>query len=216
MNASLKKGLWKLTKKINSKSSQNGPLGVPGEVPGPPWGLPGAGRARFLDKTRNRRKIRRLWAGSRDVPGGPRGPGWPQPGPQNRQKTELWLKKWPRGTSLEAFFVNFARRRHPESIFRPKNVVFSYFFIHFFRKKTRFESCSCFFLHGRQTLKISVFPRKTQVFKKSRFSRVGDFVTFRSKKHRNFSPKLNCDRFFKKTPQNVVRGPVLCPKMVPN
>ena len=86
-----------------------------------PGDLPGASREPVgtILKTRQRfwKNLKRLG----HVPEPIWGPSPVQPGPNNRQKTDLWPKRRPLGASLEAFFTDLICRHRFRSIFCQKN-----------------------------------------------------------------------------------------------
>ena len=108
---------WKNGFKNQRKIIEKLVLGVSGDLPGAslePVGTLFETRRRFWKNLKRPRHVtEHIWRAS-----------WVQPGPQNRQNTDLWPKRRPRGASPEAFFTDLICRHRFRSIFCPTNVDF--------------------------------------------------------------------------------------------
>ena len=124
-----------------------------------PGDLPGASREPVGTIFETRRRFSKILRHSGHVPEPIRGPSRVQLGPQNRQKTDLWPKKWPRGASPGAFFTDLLCRHRFRSIFCRKNVDFQRILDTFCDSKKMNQESSIPFLQRQRTLKICVFSR---------------------------------------------------------
>ena len=111
-------------KKRSQKSTKNRQKIGPGRSLGVPGDLPGASREPVGTIFETRRRFSKNLKRPGYVPEHIWRPSRVQPGPQNRQKTDLWPKKRPRGASPGAFFTDLLCRHRFRSIFCPKNVDF--------------------------------------------------------------------------------------------
>ena len=98
---------------------KNQPKIVKKLVLGGPWGCPGTFPEPVGTIFETWRRFLKNLSRSGHVPEPIRGPSRVQPGPKNRQKTDLWPKKRPRGASPGAFFTDLLCRHRFRSIFCP-------------------------------------------------------------------------------------------------
>ena len=100
---------------------------VPGRSVGVLGDLPGASQEPVGTLLETRRRFWKNLKRPRHVPEHIWRASWVQPGPQNRQNTDLWPKRRPRGASPEAFFTDLICRHHFRSISSQQNVDFQCF-----------------------------------------------------------------------------------------
>ena len=115
-------------KNESEKSTDNHPKTVPGGSLGMPGELPGASRELVGTILETQRRCMQNLKHPGHVPEPIQVPSRAQPGPRNRQKTDLCPKRLPRGASPEASVDDFEGQCRCGSIFGLKNYVFSRFF----------------------------------------------------------------------------------------